>query len=470
MGQATCIAERVEQGSRNIGNLARRLSLPEAVGLSLAVIAPSITAAFNISLVVKAAGPAAPLTYAIGMIAVALVALSFVAFTRRVAHAGSAYAYITHTFGSQAGFVAGWMLMLAYLCFGSGQAALVGNFAAAFLRRFDVDIGSLWVPVAGATIVLAWWLAYRDMKFAGRLMLAMEALTVLAITALGVRIILEVHPTVEQSLATLRPSTEFHGWAGVGLGMVFTILSFGGFEGAATLGEETINPRRNIPVAMLSTVFLTGFFFIFVSYCEVIGFGPEGLHTLAGSDAPLNELALRFGSRDLAALLDLATAVTAFSGVLGGTAAAARIMFALGRAGLSSKLGEAHPTHGTPAAAVSLVALMSLGMFLSWAPFSGAGNYYSYTGTIGTLGLMLTYIGVGGAETVEASRENRWFWSVICVLGPMVLLWSLYRTLYPVPNYPDNLWPYVTLVWIVVALGLIRLRPALARAPLPDYL
>ena len=248
------MAEKIEQESRNIGTLARCLSLPEAVGLSLAVIAPSLTAAFNISLVVKAAGPAAPLTYAIGMIAVALVALSFVAFTRRVAHAGSAYAYITHTFGSQAGFVAGWMLMLAYLCFGSGQAALVGNFAAAFLRRFDVDIGSMWVPVAGATIVLAWWLAYRDMKFAGRLM-----------------------------LATLRPSTEFRGWAGVGLGMVFTILSFGGFEGAATLGEETINPRRNIPVAMLSTVFLTGFFFIFVSYCEVIGFGP------AFSAAPLRQ-------------------------------------------------------------------------------------------------------------------------------------------------------------------------------------
>jgi len=34
----------------------------------------------------------------------------------------------------------------------------------------------------------------------------------------------------------------------------------------------------------------------------------------------------------------------------------------------------------------------------------------------------------------------------------------------------SHLWPYVTLVWIVVALGLIRLRPALACAPLPDYL
>src|ERR1700683_2993264 len=183
--------------------LASRLRLPEAVGLSLAVISPTVTAAFNITLVVQAVGEAAPLVFAIGMVAMALVALSFMAFAHRVAHAGSAYAYISHTFGRRAGFIAGWTLMLAYLCFGSGQAALVGNFSAAFLRRFDVDIGSVWVLVAGATIVLAWWLAYRDMKFAGRLMLAMEALTVLAITALSVRIILEVHPTVAQSLATL---------------------------------------------------------------------------------------------------------------------------------------------------------------------------------------------------------------------------------------------------------------------------
>lgn len=63
------------------------LSLPEAIGLSLAVISPTVTAAFNITLVVQATGPAAPLAFAIGTIAMALIALSFMAFTRRVAHA-----------------------------------------------------------------------------------------------------------------------------------------------------------------------------------------------------------------------------------------------------------------------------------------------------------------------------------------------------------------------------------------------
>ncbi len=93
-------------------SLVSRLRLPEAVGLSLSVVSPTVTAAFNITLIVQATGPAAPLAFAIGMVAMALVALSFMAFTHRVAHAGSAYAYIAHTFGSRAGFIAGWTLLL----------------------------------------------------------------------------------------------------------------------------------------------------------------------------------------------------------------------------------------------------------------------------------------------------------------------------------------------------------------------
>ena len=47
------------------------------------------------------------------------------------------------------------------------------------------------------------------------------------------------------------------------------------------------------------------------------------------------------------------------------------------------------------------------------APFIGAGNYYSYTSTIGVLALILVYIGVGGAETVEAWRDRRPIWSAL---------------------------------------------------------
>ncbi len=455
-------------GEAGAATLVSRLSLPEAIGLSLSVICPTVTAAFNITLVVQATGPAAPLTFVIGTLAMALIALSFMAFTRRVAHAGSAYAYITHTFGSRLGFVAGWTLLLTYLTFASGLAGLVGTFAGAALRGFGVDIGAGWLVIGGGSIVLSWWLAFRDMRLAGRLMLAMEAAAVLGIVVLCGMILEQVRPDAARTLSSFRPAADFGGWVGLGFGMVFSILSFAGFEGAATLGEETLNPRRNIPLAMLGTVLGSGVFFVFVAYCEVVGFGPDGLKDLARSEAPLDALALRYASPQLAIGLDIAAAVSCFSGVLGTLAAAARVLFALGRGGLAPRLGEVHPRHRTPASAVSCASVIMLLGFMAWAPFAGAGNYYSYTSTIGVLALILVYIGVSGAEMREAWRERRRAWWLACSLGPVLLLWVLYRNVYPLPDFPNNLWPYVAILWVMASWAVMKLRPAVTRAPLPD--
>jgi amino acid transporter len=450
-------------------SLITRLSLPEAVGLSLSIICPSVTAAFNITLVVQATGQAAPLAFAIGTLAMALIALSFMAFTHRVAHAGSAYAYIAHTFGNRMGFMAGCALLLAYLGFATGLNALVGSFIGAAFKGLGIDIGRWWIGIGCASMALAWWLAYRDMRLAGRLMLGLEAAVIVGIAGLCISILVQVHPGMDETAATFRPSASFNGWAGLGFGMVFSILCFAGFEGAATLGEETRNPRRNIPIALLGTVLGSGMFFVFVAYCEVIGFGPGGIKALGSSEAPLNDLALRYASPQLAIVLDLAAAASCFSSVLGGLAAAARLLFAMGRGGLSPVLAGVHPIHGTPATAVSLAAVLLSLVFLAWAPFAGAGSFYSYVSTIATLAVILVYVGVGGAEVVEAWRERRLLWSVACVFGPVLLLWVLYRNVYPVPEFPNNLWPYVAVGWVIVAWALTRLRPAITRAPLADY-
>src|ERR1700692_2310745 len=153
-----------------MATLVKRLSLPEAIGLSVSVICPTVTAAFNITLVVQAAGAAAPLAFAIGTVAMVLVALSFMAFTHRVAHAGSAYAYISHTFGSRMGFVAGWCLLFTYVGFATGFAAMVGSFTAEAFKGVSIDIGSSWIAIGGGAMLIAWWLAFRDMRLAGRVM------------------------------------------------------------------------------------------------------------------------------------------------------------------------------------------------------------------------------------------------------------------------------------------------------------
>jgi amino acid transporter len=333
-----------------------------------------------------------------------------------------------------------------------------------------VDIGSGWIVVSGGAMLLAWWLAFRDMRLAGRLMLALEAVAVTGIVVLCVMILTQVRPGLAQTAATFRPSANFGGWSGIGFGMVFCVLSFGGFEGAATLGEETHNPRRNIPIALLFTVIASGIFFTFVAYCEVIGFANVGIQALAKSEAPLNDLALRYATPRLAMGLDLAAAISCFSGMLGPLAAAGRVLFALGRGGLATSMSGVHPRHGTPAPALSASAILVIVPFLFCAPWTGAGSYYSDASTIGALALMLVYISVGAAETVEAWRERRVMWTCISISGPVLLLWVLFRNLYPVPDFPNNLWPYVALAWVAASCALLKVRPALATAPLPDYL
>ena len=104
-------------------SLNRKLGLAEALGLSLSIVAPTMAMAFNVSLAVRAAGRAAPLAFASGTLSLGLVALAFVKFSRRVAHAGSAYAYIGLAFGRRWGFVAGWTLLLTYLTYTAGVTA-----------------------------------------------------------------------------------------------------------------------------------------------------------------------------------------------------------------------------------------------------------------------------------------------------------------------------------------------------------
>jgi amino acid transporter len=444
-----------------MAHLRRNLGLLEAIGLSLSIIAPTMAMAFNVSLGVGVAGHAVPLAFALGAVALAIVGLSFAAFARRVAHAGSAYAYIAEAFGARMGFLAGWALLLTYLTFCAGTATLTGNFFDAALDNYGITVPGIWVVIAVLAIVIAAALAYRDTQLAARLMLALEAMSVFAIVALGVVVLVKVGAHGGLSMKPFAPDPEF-GWSGVGYAIVFAVLAFAGFEGAATLGEETGDPNRAIPIAVLGTVILAGVFYVFASYMQVVGFGLGNMKELAADSAPLNTLALRFGSRGFATLLDVAAAVSAFSCVLGSMSAAARMLFALGRAGLAPGLGIVHERYGTPGTAIMAVGAVAIAGVVFWAPFVGIASFVGGSGTMGSLALILVYMGVTVAEAVDAARSGKTLWVTFGVLGAMILLWPLYNSIYPEPAFPKNLWPYFVIAYLAIGGVLFALRPAIA--------
>jgi amino acid transporter len=132
---------------------------------------------------------------------------------------------------------------------------------------------NLWWPwsLAGAVIVLA--AGYYGIRAATGLG------TILGVFEIGVFLVLAVFLLVHAgSNNTAQVFTTHYsptGLTGVIGGSVFTLLAFGGFEGAAPLAEEARDPRRTIRRAVLLATLLIGLLYVFTTYAIDVAYGPN---------------------------------------------------------------------------------------------------------------------------------------------------------------------------------------------------
>src|SRR5260221_5777997 len=142
----------------------------------------------------------------------------------------------------------------------------------------------------------------------------------------------------------------------LGLGVVVAIFSLVGFESSTAFGEESVNPLKTIPRSIIWSLVLTGAFFIFVCYTEVLG--THGYKDpLDKIDAPLNVLAVMYKVPLLSPLLSAGAMFSFFALASSCMNAGARVMFAMGRHDFFYKSpSAAHEKHGTPHVALSTMA------------------------------------------------------------------------------------------------------------------
>jgi amino acid transporter len=119
---------------------------------------------------------------------------------------------------------------------------------------FDSDVP--WWIFSLAAMAIVFGLSVRSIKASVNIDLALLGIEVVIFLVLAVAAI--SHAGSGNTAAVFLPSSSPTGFSGVGLGVVFGILSFIGFDAAATLGEETRNPRRNIPLAVAGALAAVG--------------------------------------------------------------------------------------------------------------------------------------------------------------------------------------------------------------------
>jgi amino acid transporter len=435
-------------------------------------MAPTAAMALNGVGVAANVGRAVPLLFIAATIGVFLVSYGFVRLSAHYAHAGSVYAFSGATLGPQAGFFAGWALLGTYLAFTVASASEVGLFFGAFLNGTGIWAGSEWVVIALAAAVLIGLLAYGDIRVTTRALLSMEVVSVTLIAVLVVVIFARLiggsppgHGGISADAFSLPDGV---GRGAFGLGAVLAFLSFAGFEGAAALGEETDNPRREIPRAIRNAVLAAGIFYVVCMLAQTWGFGTDaaGVAAFAGSGSPLGDLGSSYVGSWMGDAINLGAAVSGFASSLGTATGASRILYAMGRDGFgTSRLGTSSQRTGAPAAALLVVMTIAIaaiaGMRLNGTDVLSA---FFYPATIGVLSLLVAYVvtNVGAIKLFAFDRRERPWEMGISALGIAFLLYVLWRNVSGQPYPYDHFWQVVG-VWLLVGLGIVLLVPGLAR-------
>src|SRR5947209_87474 len=329
------------------GGLRRELRFWETIALSIAIMAPTAAMALNGTAPATLIGRAVPLAFIFATLGVLRVSYAFIRLSRYFSHAGSVYALAGVTLGPQAGFFSGWALLGTYLAFTCASTAEAGTFGVAFFKGTGIWNGAdyIWIALVAAALIAV--LAYGDIRVATRSLLGMEGISVTLIVILMVVIVVKLisgsspHGTSISVDAFKIPSGT--SLSAVGGAAVFGFLSFAGFEGAASLGEETNNPRREIPRAIRNAVIASGIFYILCILVQTWGFGATatGAKAFASSTAPLGDLAHSYVGSWMADLINAGATISAFASGLGAAAAGGRILFALSReTPLEARLGR----------------------------------------------------------------------------------------------------------------------------------
>jgi len=422
------------------------LSFVEALGQSIANVSPTFTPALAVAVVAGMAGTASWLVFACATVALIIVGLNIGKLAARIPSAGSFFIYVSRSLGAPMGMLSGWAMLLAYSFTAMSLLVATSVFIKTLLTVVGVTVAVPNTLIYLVIILGVFAMAVRDVRFSSRIGLWLEVTSMIVI--LAVCLVTWAH--FNFAIDTKQAHLEGSDMKGVAQAVVFAIFSYVGFESAATLGRETRNPKVSIPRAVILTPILSGAFFIFTTYIVVLGFGDDAVK-LGASATPLSDLTSSI-SGVATILVYLGATVSAFACTLASLNAFSRMLFSLGRYQFVHRsMGFVHDGHKTPHRALAVGALVVFAMTAYWSgqdEITMVGDY----GTIATFGFVFVYLLCSIAAPILLRREDVAKFGDYFVggLGALLMLGVLVGSIFPVPDYPNNLWPYCFIAYMLV--------------------
>lgn len=311
---------------------------------------------------------------------------------------GGEYNFLVKAWGAPVGVLFAWA---------RGTVIQTGAIAAvAFIygdyAQILVPLGAYGPAIHGALAVAALTLLnVLGTLQSKRLQLVLTGATVLAlliVSIVGVTLA-DAAATVPNDMAWQAPSGSLAG--SLGMGMIFVLLTYGGWNEAAYLSGELRNPQRNMSrVLLIGSVVVTGVYLL-VNYVYLRIFGLEGLRTTQAVGADLMQLV---AGPWAAVGLSLLVCCTALGTINGTIFTGGRMYYALGRDVPALRALGAWSTRGeTPARALLVQGAITLLLILFGVRTNGGIQaMVAYTAPVFWLFMFLT----AGAVVVLRRRDK----------------------------------------------------------------
>uniref|UniRef100_A0A6B2L2C9 Cationic amino acid transporter C-terminal domain-containing protein n=1 Tax=Arcella intermedia TaxID=1963864 RepID=A0A6B2L2C9_9EUKA len=358
------------------------------------------------------AGPAIIISFILAGITALLAALSYSEMSSMIPVSGSAYTYAYATMGEFVAWIIGWDLVLEYMV---GSATVAVGWSAYFVTFFKVAFGlhldSRWttpllywnetekafstLPDGGfnlpgflvviiCTIVLVFGI--RESAWFNNAMVLLKCSVIIIFIISGFFYINKDNWT-----PFVPPNTDDN-WRHFGVGGIFAaatkiFFAYIGFDAVTTTALECKNTKRDLPIGILGSLFISTVLYILVALVMT----GVAHYTLLSGASPITTVAELTGQRWLVIILDLGALAGLTSVILINLLGQPRIFYSMAVDGLfPSAFAKVHPRWKTPwiPTIISGVLTALLGGFF---PIDILGNLTS-VGTL--LAFLLVHIGI----------------------------------------------------------------------------
>jgi APA family basic amino acid/polyamine antiporter len=329
------------------------------------------------------AGPALALSFVIAGIGCLFAALCYAEFSAVLPVEGSAYAYSYGTMGEIFAWIIGWNLILEYMMGATTVAVAWSGYFEKLLHQFNIH-PPMWLmndPVTAATkaeeagiaapsfafnlpaFLITWVVTsilVRGIKEAAKtnnLIVILKIAVVLFVIFVGFFFIDtdNYQPFIPERVID-KDGVGHFGWSGVITAASIVFFAYIGFDAVSTQAGEAINPKKDVPYAIIMSLVICTVLYILVSLV-LTGMVPYGELDMK---APVASAFEGVGMKWATVLITIAAVAGLISVMLVMMLGQTRIFLGMAKDGLLpfNIFGKIHETFKTPFRSTILVGLV----------------------------------------------------------------------------------------------------------------